>query len=131
MPWDQDPTLEPREYRIYGDDRASEWCVVDEIDYQWAIQWKWRFKRSGKKSKKKYLCRNVHERLYDGPAKESRVQRNLFLHVAIMERTGKRPPTPLHNIVDHIDGDEFNCRRGNLGYVTKLENGRKKKRVKS
>ena len=30
-----DPTPEPHEYRVYGDDMAQTWVVVDQEDYQW------------------------------------------------------------------------------------------------
>ena len=120
---------EEPEYRIYGDRNAEHYAVVDEVDYQWAIKWLWRFKKSGKKSRKEYLCRNAHEARGTSGNREGRIQHNLFLHVAIMQRTGIKPETPEHKIVDHIDGDERNCRRSNLQWVTSLANGRKRKRV--
>lgn len=113
------------EYRIYGDDHARTFVVLDRVDYEWAIRWRWRPKRSGNGSKKTYLCRNVHDQ-----SQGERIQHNLFMHVAIMKRTGIQQPTSEHVLVDHLDGDEFNCKRANLAWVTKLANGRKLKRAK-
>ena len=36
-----DPNVWPaHEHRIYGDDNANVYAVVDEDDYLWAIKWK-------------------------------------------------------------------------------------------
>ena len=101
------------EYRIYGDDRASVWAVVDEIDYHYFVNWLWSPKWS-KGHTKVYLRRNVQT----GTKKDGRIQQTLFLHVAIMKRTGIQPPSPLHVIVDHRDSDSMNCKRSNLRWAT-------------
>ena len=54
------------EFRIYGDDREGCWAVVDEVDYQWAIQWKWRLKPS-RGGRKFYLYRTAR---VDGPRQQ-------------------------------------------------------------
>ncbi len=109
---------EEHEYRIYGDDRASIWAVVDEEDYQWAIQWLWspKWSRGGRKV---YLRRVGHE-----GTRQSRTQRTIWLHTEIMKRTGIEPPSPLHTLVDHRDGNSLNCRRNNLRWATVGMNAR-------
>src|ERR1044071_6619655 len=96
------------EFRIYGDNNASMWHVVDEIDYHWAIQFLWSTKWSKGKgpNRKRYLRRNVQtlhqpefrEEAEGGKLVRIRTQQTLFLHVSIMRRTGILPPTPEHTI---------------------------------
>lgn len=97
---------------VWGDDHAMVAALVDPIDYQWALQWRWspKWSRGGRKV---YLRRNVQV----GP-KSCRVQKNLFLHTAIMQRMGLQPPTPAHTLVDHRSGDGLDCRRRNLRWAT-------------
>jgi hypothetical protein len=128
-----DPSLIPMPHddcRIYGDDRGELCAFVDAIDYQWAVQWIWspKWSRGGRKF---YLRRNVQEQLgpdYECPVTgrrlRNRVQRTLFLHVAIMKRTGIEPPSPEHTMVDHRDSDSLNCRRGNLRWATPSMNAK-------
>jgi hypothetical protein len=107
------------ECRIYADDRAQQWAVVDEIDYQYLIQWKWsiKFSRHGRKF---YLRRSTQS----GSGELVRIRHTLFLHTAIMLRTGIEPPTPFHVLVDHRDGDGLNCRRENICWQTHSGNRR-------
>lgn len=114
--WDPNHWEEAPPCRIYGDDRAELFALVDAIDYQWAIQWLWSPKWS-RGSRKVYLRRNVHT-----GSRLVRTQQTLFLHIAIMRRKGDVPPSLFHTIVDHIDGDGLNCRRGNLRWATPSEN---------
>lgn len=67
--------------------------------------------------KKEYACRSLT--FYEAGVKKTR---KLYLHVEIKKRTGIPPPTPLHRIVDHSDGNEFNCRRSNLVWATPRQN---------
>jgi hypothetical protein len=99
---------------IYGDDNCNVFAVVDPEDYQWAIQWLWspKWSRGGRKM---YLRRSVQT---GSKTRGTRVQKTLFLHTAIMQRTGIKPPTPLHKLIDHRDGDGLNCRRSNLRWAT-------------
>lgn len=101
------------EFRIYGDDNASVWSVVDEVDYQWCLQWQWSVKFS-KRGKKFYLRRNTQS----GFGREGRTRHTQFLHTEIMERTGIERPSEMHTLVDHWDGDGMNCRRANLRWAT-------------
>lgn len=112
------------EHRIYGDDRASIWAMVDEEDYQWALRWLWSPKWS-KNKKNVYLRRNVQTTHGEadrdqqtGKRVQIRTQQTLFLHIAIMRRTGIEPPSPLHIIVDHRNSDGLDCRRRNLRWAT-------------
>jgi hypothetical protein len=128
---------EPYEFRIYGDDNAQTWAVVDEVDYHFLIRWKWSWTTPNKTSntgKKRYLRRNFEYQLespyvasgtyinpetgYEVRARKPRVQQTLRLHTVIMIRTGIVPPTPKHELVDHLDGDETNCKRYNLRWST-------------
>ena len=106
--WD----LTPYPRRVYLDDKAETFVLVDEIDYQWALQWRWHInkphaKRNGKKL---YACRSQ--------GGGGRYKPKLYLHVEIMKRTGIIPPTPDFIIVDHRDGKELNCTRTNLRWAT-------------
>ena len=106
------------ECRIYADDYANNYAIVDQIDYQYLIQWRWKLKQSraskGTIRPKVYLARTAHE-----GSRESRTCSTIFMHTVIMERIGiPRPKTNKKIIVDHGDSDEFNCRRNNLRYAT-------------
>lgn len=110
-PWDPNdrPLLPAHELRVYADDRASLWAVVDDVDYQWAIQWLWNPKASHGTF---YLKRNV------GTARTP-----LYLHVAIMNRVCP-PPSIQHRKVDHRNGNTLDCRRHNLRWATDAMNAR-------
>ena len=105
--WDLD-----YEHRVYGDDRAELWAIVDEDDYAWALQWSWspKWSRGGRKV---YLRRVSHE-----GGRINRIQRTVWLHIEVMRRTGIEPPSPEHTMVDHHNRDSLNCRRENLQWVT-------------
>src|SRR5687768_3682650 len=131
-PFDPNVLFAPtdHEYRIYGNDNASIWAVVDEIDYHWLLHWLWspKVSRGGRKI---YLRRSLHEgsgALYlcpeTGRIRRNRTQRTLFLHTAVMLRTGIEPPSKEHRFVDHRDGDSMNCRRSNLRWATPSMNAR-------
>jgi len=107
------------EYRIYGDDREGVWAIVDEIDYHWAVQWRWSTKVS-RGGKKKYLFRPTS---IPGVSSQN-VRQSIYLHVAIMERAQPEKPSPSHTISDHRDGQSLNCRRMNLRWATRSMNQR-------
>lgn len=116
------------ERRIYADDYANDYAIVDEIDYQYLIQWRWKLsisKRSrGAKKRKAYLARAVprivgKDEYIDGKRIQNRVTSTVYLHQVVMERKGdQRPKTNKKLIIDHADGDGFNCRRKNLRWAT-------------
>jgi hypothetical protein len=107
--------IRPEPCRIYAQNHDM-FALVDEIDYQSLVQWKWspKWSRGGKKV---YLRRVLHE-----GNRIVRVQRTLFLHQAVMKRKGDKPPSPDHTIIDHRDGDGLNCQRENLVWATHKEN---------
>lgn len=100
------------EHRVYADERATAWAIVDAIDYEWAVQWRWSIKWS-RGGRKFYLRRAGSDR-----TGACRVQRTIWLHVEIMKRTGIAPPSPAHTMVDHRNGDAMFCRRRNLRWAT-------------
>jgi hypothetical protein len=117
-PFDPNTWTEPEhEHHIYGLDDASLWAVVDEVDYHYLIQWRWTPLPSGEMRNRIYL----HRKTSIGP-RDARIRTTVYLHIEVMKRTGVRPPSPRHCLVDHRDGDEFNCRRPNLRWVTPSQN---------
>lgn len=106
------------EYRIYLDNRASVWAVVDEVDYHWAVRWLWAAKNS-KRGNKVYAYRTLSDR-----SRGYKVTSSLYLHVQIMERTGIVRPSEKHLVVDHRNGDSLDCRRSNLRWATRSMNRR-------
>lgn len=125
----------PHEFRIYGDDMAQTWAVVDEVDYAFLVRWRWSWKVS-RGGGKRYLRRVVDDYIKgsayystepgaDGAKQvqvKQRKSQTLFLHTAVILRKGDPPPSQHHHIVDHLDGDEANCRRGNLRWATHTMN---------
>lgn len=111
-----DPTREPHECRIYGDDMAQTWAVVDEKHYQWAIQWRWHINKPhpSRNGKKQYFVRSL--------SNGDRYIPKLYLHVEIMKRADIAPPDQFHTIVGHKDDDEWNCKEENLEWVTPRQN---------
>lgn len=117
-PWDPNnwesmlAQQDAREHRIYLHNSAQEWAIVDPIDYQWALQWCWCAKREPLGNA--YARRAVGEN-----ANGMRLRTyTVYLHVAIMKRTGRRRPSKFHNMVDHRNGKSLDCRRANLRYAT-------------
>ena len=117
------------QYRIYGDDLAQSWCIVDEQDYQACVRHRWGWKAS-RGEVKKYLFRNRHVNWANGgEARLNRTQENLFLHTYILEELmGVPRPTPKH-IVDHRNGNHHDCRRKNLRWATVIQNRRNRNGV--
>lgn len=125
------------EHRIYGTDDLSVYAIVDDVDYSWAVQWRWSIhslKRSSDSPRRQiYLRRSTTETVgeegepYESPISgrlvrnRKRIQRNLFLHTAIMDRMGIVRPSPAH-IVDHKNRRTLDCRRKNLRWFTPKEN---------
>jgi hypothetical protein len=122
--WDPEVIFaaDQHECRIYGDDRCSEWAVVDEVDYAWAIQWCWTIVEpipDGRRGRCRYFRRTARDQ--DGRCY------TVYLHVAIQRRAV--PVCPIvDGVVDHRDGDTFNCRRGNLVDATYAMNRRNARR---
>lgn len=119
-PFDPNTWAQPQnhEFRLYLDDNAFEYVVLDEVDYHHFVQWRWLVNKPhpARVGKKRYATRT-------GP-REGTYRPKYYLHVEIMKRTGIQPPSPNHTLVDHRDGDEFNCRRSNLRWATVVLNNR-------
>lgn len=102
---------EPHEHRIYLNERDLDvHALVSEEDYQWAIQWRWKFKRS-KRSTLLYAKRTTRD-FHGGPTYD------LYLHIEIMKRIEPTPPSDKHDLVDHWNGKSLDCRRTNLRWAT-------------
>jgi hypothetical protein len=109
-----DPSLvlcpSDHEHRVYADDQAALWVVVDAEDYSHFSRWRWQpcWDRTGRKL---YLRRTV-------------AGRHIYLHKEILRRAKGEPPTPGHHIADHRNGMERDCRRANLRWATVSMNRR-------
>jgi hypothetical protein len=108
------------ECRIWLDD--TRYCVVDEIDFAWAKQWRWH-PTANSTGRKFYATRMTRER-------GTRKQIKVYLHKEILKRSGKKARSVHHTIGDHDDdGDSLNDRRGNLFWATlRMNNSRHKQR---
>jgi len=100
--------IEDREFRIYADDRAQLFAIVDEIDYHYLIQWRWTWIKNRNKI---YLRRSV-----------GRTNTSLYLHREVTHRAFGGPPTRYRKISDHLDGNSLNCQRINFRWATKRQN---------
>jgi len=108
----------PYEYRLYVDDNAQRWVVVDEIDYLWAIRYRWKLNSW----RGKLYARRSTSIYQRGVGRVS--ARSIYLHVEIMKRAQPTPPSPLHCIVDHRNSNTLICTRGNLRWATHSMNSR-------
>lgn len=87
----------------------TRYVTVDEIDYEWARQWKWHATLNST-GRKFYATR-----MTSAPGGK---QRKVYMHKEILKRAGKRQRSVHHTIGDHEDGDSSNNRRGNLSWAT-------------
>lgn len=91
--------------------------VVDDRDYEWAMQYKWFCTFSLKnKTKKGYAARS---KVIDGK------KGLIWLHKEVLTRWHGPHPIGQH-IGDHLDGDSLNCRLGNLRWASFQDNARNK-----
>lgn len=113
--------LVPHEHQLYLDDMAQTWVVLDQEDYQYFSQWKWHTNKPhhSRNGSKQYAVRTQ--------GRGGNYRPKLYLHVEIMKRTGAVPPSLFHTLVDHRNGNEFDCRRANLRWATPEFNGMNKK----
>jgi hypothetical protein len=109
------PPPEPR--RIYLDDKGELFCLVDEEDYQWALQWLWSATPNST-GRKFYATRSTRLSGRAGP------QTKIFMHKEILHRARKPQPTEKHTIGDHQDGDSLHNCRSNLEWATHQSNSK-------
>ncbi len=102
--------------RVYLDDTGELFAIVDEIDYGWAVQWKWRVTYS--KDRGSHLTRKAYATRSFRVGGRGGRNVTLYLHKLVLARTGKLPPTPAHIIGDHQNGDSLDCTRNNLEWAT-------------
>ena len=84
----------------------GQFALVDDQDYQWLNQWRWRYHKSTN-GKTGYAFRN--ERI--GPGK----RRHVSMHRLIMGAGEKQE-------VDHVDTNGINNQRSNLRVCTRTQN---------
>lgn len=106
-----------REYRVWVGPQLVHGFLVDYVDYVWATRWLWnpKYPKRGNHRKKMVYCYRTKSFPRTG---DFRNDVSMYLHIEIMKRTGIEPPSPLHMLVDHIDGDTLNCTRINLQWAT-------------
>jgi hypothetical protein len=108
-------------FKIYGKADASIWAAVDEDDYLYFRQWLWSYAKTprGKIYIKRSSGNAIITRDGETIGRMRGKQQTIYLHRAIMKRSGVLPPTPEHKIVDHRNGNSLDCRkRSNLRWAT-------------
>jgi hypothetical protein len=95
--------------------REDIWCIVDEEDYKWAIQWLWNWSRGGHPwNKSRYAKRNIGKN-----------RTTIWLHRAVLMRAQPRPDWfCVSHIADHLNGQSLDNRRANLRWATHAENAK-------
>jgi hypothetical protein len=105
--------------RIYLDKNCEVFALVSPEDYEWATQWRWGWVWDRTKTKR-YARRT--------PRGAGGVSQTIWLHKAVLNRSGKVQLTEAHTIGDHQDGESLNDQRSNLEWATVSQNRRNRKR---
>lgn len=114
----QQPQAETETRKIYLDDKDETiFALVDEVDYQWCLQWRWHW-RFDRTKQKRYATRGTWR---------SGRRVTVYMHKEICERKSPQPDEE-HHIGDHGDGESLNNRRDNLSWATKSMNRRNRSR---
>lgn len=114
------PAPLPYQPAICLSDRFDIHALVSEEDYDWARRWHWSLKyASGIKCAfdKMYAYRQIRI----GAKKQT-----VWLHREVAWRKLGPPPSPLHTMSDHLNGDSLDCRRENLRWATASQNAKNK-----
>jgi hypothetical protein len=86
--------------------------LLSPEDYEWAIsRGNWFITHGANPAAKRYAVRSEDGRL-------------IWLHIEVLKRSFKLPPSSLHVIGDHWNGDSFDNRRPNLRWATHGMNAR-------
>jgi HNH endonuclease len=101
--------------RVWLDKGCTVFGLVSACDARWVFRHMWSLHID---QRGKDYCRRS-----TGP--DSTGKRGLYyLHREVLQRAGIKPPSPDHNLVDHINGRGTDNRRSNLRWVTPSENAR-------
>lgn len=91
----------------------SKVALVSDEDYEYLMQWKWKYVSSGSK-KTGYAVRYVYEGVVDGKTKNKTV----MMH----REVAKRMNLDLTHLIDHRDRNGLNNSRENLRSATNKQN---------
>lgn len=113
--------------KIYDTDLVRYALVDEKYFYQLVTQRDTNPNRYGRLTKRRWYIKPLHpkrngKKLYFVSNSGWRQGGIAFLHVTVMRLSGKLPPSKKHKLVNHIDGDEWNCQEHNLEWATHLTN---------
>ncbi len=89
----------------------GKFAIVDDGDYEFLIQWKWKYSNHG------YAVRNHHIGMVDG----KRIQKRIYMHRLIIGALSGQ-------YTDHINGEVLDNRRCNLRICTNQQNAANSKK---
>lgn len=104
--------------QVFLDRDCEIFCLVSPEDYAWVTQWRWKWNWDRTKTKR-YAIRCTRT--------EGRRHTTIYMHKEICGRKSA-PPSELHSIGDHQDGESLNNQRFNLEWATRSQNRKNRKR---